>query len=393
MITNLFCFSQVAFEDFLEETDSQVKVEMGVELWDYYTRNNVDTLRLIGDELLINTSELDVLGEAVANGVMGSYYFRTGELRSCILFFSNAIKLFESLGNFDLLTDCYNEVGNCLYSQGYYNQASYFFQKSLLVGKEALDKTSSFSGLIGLGKTYCAVGDSSVGINLIWKYCTLSKLNHKWEALGNASAYLAQVCEENGEVELSRSLYSMSIESAKKSDSRTLLANGFNNQAIVWFESDDYDSSLFYFKKSLMVRMEIGKVKAVCESYFNLGNFFWGINSMDSSELYFRKAYRYGRKNQLQGDVVDALENLVDLYIELGYKGKMERASAELTLERKRLDARANLNHEVLLDTINFLKKKKEIVSNDSFIFEVVMCVLLILISAVFIYIDRPNLT
>lgn len=392
VITNSFCFSQVNFQSFIEETDSQVKAEIAIELWDYYTRNNVDTLRLIGNELLTNTDELGVLGRAVGNRVLGAYYTTIGDFNLGFDELRKSEKKFLDIGAARYLSETYNLLGNSCLATGYYKSGLIFFYRSIYYGLESIDKTDSYNGLLGLGKSYCVIGDTLLGVSLVSEYLKKSVSDSKNEASADAFAYLAQICKEQGEQELSQSLYQMSIKSAKKSLSRTHIANGLNNQAIVHFERGQYDSSLFCFHESLNARIEVGKVKAISESYFNLGSFFWGINTLDSAEYYFRTTYKYASKNELQGDVVDALEDLLGLYTQLNYEEKMNRTEKELKLARERLKERANLDNEMLFASLDFSQESKENDLVNNSILEVFGVVLLVVLSLLFLYKDRPNL-
>jgi tetratricopeptide (TPR) repeat protein len=85
---------------------------------------------------------------------------------------------------------------------------------------------------------------------------------------------------------------------------------------------EDFDSSRFYFEKSLEIRTKINHKKGILEAIYNLGSLDYTKNDFQSAEKHFSKGLELALNENFISDQVDFLEVLVEIQKELKNKDK-----------------------------------------------------------------------
>ena len=89
-------FGQKSYSDFLNETDEYKKAEIGLELVEFYTRNNVDSLKDISAELFLSGSEEGIeLTKVVGDYSLGVYFSRKGRVVEGIEYLKRSLNYFQ----------------------------------------------------------------------------------------------------------------------------------------------------------------------------------------------------------------------------------------------------------------------------------------------------------
>lgn len=331
---------QPGYAEFLNEKDIVRKSSMGLELWNEYLRNDLDSLKIMSVDMLLASSETgNAFAKAVGEHALGSYLIRVGETEKGIEHLNEARRYFTKKEDYDELSIIYNELGNGRFLQGKYHEAIKMYLSSLRYGALAPDPTSAFNAKIGLGKSYCAIGDTVVGIKTVLEYKNQAVNFRKFEAAADAYGYLAEV-EYERNIDLAKEYYTKSTLFAAKSNSKAHLSHAWNNMAILYFDLGMQDSSLMYFKKSLELRQSINHQKGIVESYNNLGYFYMALEDFPAAIGYYDQCVALARESGFPGDEHDALSDLLGILKKTGsdrVKAVEARiAEIEKTLENKR---------------------------------------------------------
>lgn len=339
--------AQHTYSSYQAEENSTRKASAGLHLWNLYLRNDLDSLKILGVDLLLTAAEDgDVFMKAVGEQALGSYQIRSGNLEKGIFHLQEARRFYMKREDYDQLTVTYNELGNARFLQGKYQEAIKMYLSSLRFGALAPDPTAAFSAKIGLGKAYVALGDTAVGLKTIEDYKEQAAQVRKFESVADAYAYMGEV-EMERNVMLSKEYYEKSIIFSVMSKSKAHLSHGYNNKAIVLFNLGDLDSSLFYFQKALDLRKSLKHRKGIVESYYNLAFFYQEQGKLEMALKYYELSSREARKNGFNGDERDALLEIKAIAEKLKLK-RYDEVVARLKFLEVEMESTRSTDEEII---------------------------------------------
>ena len=384
---------QVSYQQFEEQSDITVKSEMGLELWNYYRRTNLDSLKIVAVDLLLVASERKhVFSRAVGTRLLGSYLYQTGKIKQGLEYLNLARGYFEMKEDYVISSEIWNEIGHAFLLDGATEKAKEAYNKSLQFGEKSSDATAAFNGKLGLGRAFVVAGDTNAGMTILHAYKQKSLESEKYEAVADVFAYMAMIEKTRGNKQLSLEYFGRSIEFSKRSNSKTHEANSYANLGIQKFEQEDFDSSLYYFHKSLKLRKELRSMRPILEGYYNLGFFYLERDSLNQSIDHFESGRKLAERHEQWVDLKDFLMELISLYEITGdrrlrdrYKNRM--AQVEELLQMKR-EADESLLSEIDLD---FDEKEKGMngEDNDGLNWVVFTSIILALLLLVFFVLEK----
>ena len=89
-----------------------MKSKIALHLWEYYSRFHIDSLHVIGVDLLKKQNEnTDAFSKAVAYRLLGCYDVRYGEIKTGLELLEISKSIFLNLGDEKLISEAYNEIG------------------------------------------------------------------------------------------------------------------------------------------------------------------------------------------------------------------------------------------------------------------------------------------
>lgn len=385
--------SQVSYNSFNQETDLNIKSEMGLELWNHYIRFNLDSLKIAAVDLLLLASEHEhEFGRAVGTRMLGSYLYRSGKIDQGLEYLAIAKKFFEQKEDYMIASEVYNEVGNALQLKGDFEKSKDAYRKSLRFGEQSPDPTAAFNGKLGLGKVYIALGDTNLGMSLIHSYKQLALQNQKYEAASDAFAYLAMIESARKNESLAQEYYLKSIDNSKKSESKVHLAHSFANLGILKFGLEEFDSSHYYFRESLRLREEMSAKRPIVESHYNLGFFYMERDSMDQAIQEFTISAELAERYNLIQDEIDALTELQSIY-----KGQTKDDLADQCevrikeLEKKKLEMASAEEKELRELDLNFTKENAKKEKSEGLSWVTFTIIVLALAVLLFFFLERKH--
>ena len=288
---------------------------MGMELMNYYVRENLDSLKIAAVDLLLDASEQQhEFARAVGTRMLGIYLSRTGKIKQGLKYLKMALNYFEKKEDFTVVSEIWNAIGHAYSREGSYEVSKEAYENSLRFGEHSNDATAGFNGKLGLGRLYIAMGDTATGMTILHQYKQSSIQSEKYEAAADVYAFMAQVESDKGNNKLSREYYGRSIEFSKRSQSKPHIAHSYTNEGIRKFMDQDYDSSLYYFKKSLDLRIELKAIRPILEAHYNLGSFYDERDSMNLAIQYFEVGRKMAEQHKMWPDLVDFLDALITIY-------------------------------------------------------------------------------
>ena len=300
---------------YYQTSDLDKKAALGLEIWSPLMRDNLDSLRIIGFDLVLQGVEKrNSFATNVGKRALGSALIRTGEQDKGIKFLLESLKYFEESGDQVIITETLNEIGNAYMNKGLPLMAEKYYLKSLKAGKNSPDPTSSFLAEINLGQAYIGLKNFDKATAIIQHYKKEALKHGKLESVSNAYALLGTIEQQQKNIPLAMEYFQKSADFGLKSTSKAQVAHSYNNLAIVYFEKGEIDKTLEYFIKALDIRMETNNAKYICESYFNIGGLYFEMGKYEDALVYYEKSLDFAQKRNLLRDEMDALFALSELY-------------------------------------------------------------------------------
>ena len=376
---------EFSYSEFKNEKDSARRIEMGIESWNHYLRNNLDSLKLLGSEIVHRDSAI-LYPIGIRN--LGSYYSRTNDIPHGIELLLEAREIFSGLNMQILLSETENELGNAYFLLGNYNLSSRYYFASIVHGSVTSDVTASYNGMIGFGKTLAAIGDTSKGVLFVQEYLERCLRDEKFESASDACGYLGMIAGLNGKIELMSAYYRRSGIYAGRSDSKTHEANANTNRAIDFFTQEKVDSSLMLFRSALKLRQEVGATRPIVESFYNLAVLNIETGNLVDAKIYAKKGEELSEAGGIRSWQLDCLILLLEIAeknedVDEAFQLKMDIARIEDELEKfKKLDS------DILELAISLTSLKPQPV-RKSYLGELIGTISILLTCLLLLYSDR----
>lgn len=304
--------------EFASKSNAQAKIQaaaqISLENWNLYMRNDLDSLKLDG----LHIYRLGVKGGNsfavhVGKRSLGSYLIRTGNQEKGIEYLKAANFYFTKKENYILQTETLNEIGNGYLYFSKPRVAEKYYLKSLKCGKKSPDPTSAFLAEVNLAQAYIDMGNTTKATAILNHYKNQAKKMKKLESVSNAYALLGAIQSGKGKFSLSKELFRKSAYYGFASNAIAQIAHAYTNMAIVYFQEGNQKEALNYFNKSLEIRLKTKNVRSISESYFNLGEYYSGIDDFQTAALYYEKCQAYCKENNLLKEEMEVLLSLINI--------------------------------------------------------------------------------
>ena len=222
---------------------------MALELWSYYLRFHLDSLSVLGLDLLKeNQTRPHPFGQAVCNRILGCYDVRSGSIKNGLHLLNASKATFLHIGDEKLISEAYNEIGIAYLLMGDHESAEMHFQNSLSHGRKSNLPNMSYMAEINLAKSALISGNLLSAKMLAEHYISMALANKKYESVANAYSFLGQIALDEEQIKRAQNCFEKQLEYALLTHSPFIRSRALNNQAIVNFMNGDYDTSLRLFK-------------------------------------------------------------------------------------------------------------------------------------------------
>ena len=283
-----------SFKAFKSTNSIDEKTQRALELWEYYLRNDVDSLQILATELA-KTKNRNSFSLAVSKRIFGCFQVRKGQIKDGIKLLKESKNYFLSIGDMQLLCEELNELGIAYFLQGDLETAAFYFKSSLTTGAQSPKETDAILAEVNLAKVFIAKKDFKQAIAILNHYIFTAKELKKWEAVANAYSVLADVQLNLGNYSKAKIYCEKQLRFAKKGNALNLKINALNNQALIFFFEGKPTAALSLFKQILSIRKKQNIPSKIYDAYYNLASFYVDENPdlasqyMDSCQLEARK--------------------------------------------------------------------------------------------------------
>ncbi len=347
-----FSFAQKtsSFKAFKSTSSIEEKTRRALELWEYYLRNDVDSLQILATELA-KTKDRNSFSMAVSKRIFGCYQVRKGQINEGIKFLKESKNYFLSIGDMQLLCEELNELGIAYYLQGDLETAAFYFKSSLTTGAQSPKETDAILAEVNLAKVFIAKKEFTQAIAILYHYIFIAKELKKWEAVANAYSVLADVQLNLGNYSKAKIYCEKQLRFAKKGNALNLKINALNNEALIFFFEGKPTEALSLFKQILSIRKQQNIPAKIYDAYYNLASFYVDDNP-DLASQYIDSCQLEARKREYLQLELEALRFKRDELKQLNLSKKittLEKAIKTLnqTNEKEREELTQLLNQEI----------------------------------------------
>ncbi|MFM7467822.1 MAG: hypothetical protein ACKO2O_07970 [Crocinitomicaceae bacterium] len=244
--------------------------------------------------------------DAIFHLISGSYLARIGAFKQSIDHLNQAKLYFLQLQDFELLTKILNEMGICFHLSGNRQEATYYYEQSMLCGKKADDELLSILAEINLAKLFIEDEKYVTAVARLQHYICISKKYEKFEALSNAYAALVDLYLRKEDIPFALK-YAKELQFvAGRTNNQNIMLRALTNQAVLAFYNEENDKAEDLFHQILHLRKQQNHPLKLSDAYFNLAGYYIDFN-IETAKKYLDTAYKIAIDNHaysLQEDIL-----------------------------------------------------------------------------------------
>jgi tetratricopeptide (TPR) repeat protein len=349
------------FPAFKNEKNHLRKAKMALELSQEYVRYNIDSLKILAEELK-KSSNKNAFTRAISCRILGIYEVRKGDFNNGILLLKAAKNYSLSMQDLELLTSDMNELGNAYFLKGDFKTAEFYYKTSLDIGEDSPNETDAFLALVNLARIHILQKKLIAAKEELELYIFLATKNEKWEAVANAYAVFADLALAQDNYELAKLYCEKSFSASNKTIKSYFYLNALTNKALIYFLSNEKKQALELFQKILRDRKAENIPYKIFDAYFNLAGYFVESDK-NLSEKYSDSCLQLAKKQGLLGLELEAIEFKIDELKLMEFK----EAKAKLELKIRELENNNKKERDKLSGELisgDFIEKKE--INNNS---------------------------
>lgn len=273
--------------------------------------------------------------------------YESRSLDSALLYAKAALSVSDDIPD-SLLVQIENLHGTINVNKGQYNHAIQHFLNGLRIA-ESLDLSNfRIIFLVNLGALYDRQQDFvkaeeyyQRAINYIQELVKKEEVAHKSLYLANIYNNLANVYGNRGDTTRMLEFYDNGLVQATAANQKPITSIILNNIGNTQLHQGDLQEGYANIKRALALKVELKDVKGLAQCYRNLGYYFEQTNNADSAIYYFEKSIENAKKVGSLKEIVDAREGLARMYQE---QGNLSRALSEYKQFKELNDSLYNQN-------------------------------------------------
>tara|TARA_B100001287_G_scaffold24073_1_gene17556 strand:- start:6271 stop:7362 length:1092 start_codon:yes stop_codon:yes gene_type:complete len=285
------------------------KATIALELLKYYNRYHLDSLNVLGIELIKTSgAKYEPFVKATYERIFGMFDIRKGFMEEGLKLLKSSRSTFVNLGNDELISEAFNETGICYLLMNDFERAKKNFNTSLAFGSSCKNKSFSYLAKINLAQCYYENGDLSSAQLHAEEYIRQALNENKFESIANAYSFLGQIKLDQNKTDEALIYFELQRKNAQKSSSPYILLRAKNNLAITKFYQGQKSIALKLFKEVLTYRKMQGVIAYICDAYLNLGQIYRELGENKKGDMYIDSSLVLTNKHGLIAHKIEALK-------------------------------------------------------------------------------------
>ncbi|MFM7662480.1 MAG: tetratricopeptide repeat protein [Bacteroidota bacterium] len=316
-------FTQVSFKEFKQTSDASQKLTQAQTFWEYYLRNNTDSLKYLAIETFnFASNKKSESLKYFSKKILGCYLVRIGNFIEGEAELKAALYHHRKKEDFANITEDLNELGISNFLKGDYHSAESFFKLSLASGKESPNETHRFLAELNLAKTYDKLNLKEKAKAIASHYLKESLRLQKFESVSNAYGILGDIALNEKKINLAEEYFNKSLRSIKSNSYLGSTAQIHSNLGAFYATTGNVEKAKLNFNRALELRVMSKNQKGILEAYYNLGSVEYNENNYEVAEKFSLKGLALATEYKLLKDQIDFLELLVEIQKEKKDKDK-----------------------------------------------------------------------
>lgn len=284
------------------------RIEAAKELSLYYQSESIDSLRMVGEILFFYGID-NHYQPAIEFGkiTLAEFYVMTGRVNDGILMAKSTLQPLQERGDLELLSNVCRIIASGYRKLEDGNSSMLWAKKAITYTENDPDAKDPTAGMISLAEAYVLKRKEADAVATYKKYISKATRLKNYRGLSSAYSRLADVYLVSKKLDLAEKFFKLSFQAAQKTHLKSPKAHALNNLAIVCFEKGDTAKARIYFLNAMAIRESVNDVKAISESYYNLGDYHFYINQYDQALSWYEKSAQFAQKHQLLKEEKDGL--------------------------------------------------------------------------------------
>lgn len=317
----IICFSTLSFslgqtyQGFKEADNIDKKCKIAEELALDYLVSDLDSLRIVGEELLTySNKKYSKKGINSAYFLIGNYLIRVAKEQEGMELLRQSKNYYLSIEDFDKATEILNEIGNAYQYTGNYKEACKWYEQSLMYGELASDEHVTYIGKINLAQAQNALGKYDLAKENAEEYRDWVLKLGSLKAVTNAYAVLGSIELEQGKIQQAIYYFEQCYKFAVRAGDNAGQGHAYTNIGIVKYLQGDMNESERYFKEALAFRKNVRNIGLVCDAYLNYGGILFERGKYEEAISNYKEGLTIAQNNKKYRNEIELLEALKEVY-------------------------------------------------------------------------------
>lgn len=291
------------------------RVEAARVLSKYYQSESMDSLRLVGETLFFYGID-NHYQPAIEFGkiTLAEFYVLTGRINDGIVMAKSTIQALQERGDVKELCNVFGII-----SAGYRkledgNSSLLWAQKIVAYVKTDPEITDKTIGMVYLAEAYLLKNKEKEAVQIYKDYIQKAAKIKNYHGLSTAYSRLGDIYRISKRLDLAEKYFHLAFQATQKVNLKSPKAHALNNLAIMYFEKGDTAKAHAYFKDALAIREAVNDLKAISESYYNLGDYHFFLDQYSEALWWYKKSTAFAERNQLLSEEKDGLLAMAEVY-------------------------------------------------------------------------------
>ncbi|MEE9519998.1 MAG: tetratricopeptide repeat protein, partial [bacterium] len=313
-------------ETILNDMDQAVKEEVAEDL--------IVGLKAIHPELIEEPSPYSLLAASVLpctddhettfelNSRWGRFFYSISEFTAAWEHYKRALKAAESLGDRQMQSYCFNQLGLVFNFWGRPNEALDHYREALTIDSEVGDQAGEATTLDNMGMVYLDIGQQEKAIDHFQQ--VLSILREVGDRAGEATTLnnIGLVYSALGQQETALEYFEQALLILREVGDRAGEATTLDNMGMVYLDIGQQEKAIDHFQQILPILKEVGDRDGKATTLNNIGGIYHTLGQEETALEYYQQALPILREVGDRAGEATALNNIGMIYSALGQKDK-----------------------------------------------------------------------
>ncbi|MGV3631574.1 MAG: tetratricopeptide repeat protein [Bacteroidota bacterium] len=284
-------------------------------LRDFYLDESPDSIYAIGSFLIkkgISQENMACLN--YGKHIISRFYFEHGQAEISLQNLKACMAYYERKNDLKNLADAQNMYGLAYMYRQQEKEAVHWFAESLKTARKLPEESESYMAQFNMSEAFYRLEDYASAEKELSSFIAKVKKQQLNKGLRRAYDLMGKICFATERQAEGLDYYLESVKLAYRNGDKLGLSFAKNDLAIAYFQLGDPAKAKRAFEEGLELRKAINKPAQVCESYFNLGEYYYAEENYPVAIAYYDSCAQLAQKNKLLVEQADALGRIGECY-------------------------------------------------------------------------------